>query len=228
VPYLNGGYENSSRVFGPHGWDMPTVNAVYIDGVINDPAAVNWFWSVEIAFPLASLTFNETNVNVPPKMGDYWRINFSRVEWHVTVVNDTYQKIPNIPEDNWVWAPTGVVDIHLPEYWSYLQFSTAKPGRTPPVKDPDWTIRYIAMQLYSAEVDFATANNGTYTTDLAALSAYAPSHTLDGTCTQVPEIVLVNNGLGYMGYIGSLSTNREATINDLRYLLVENNSTRKY
>jgi len=188
--------------------------------VINDPEAVNWYWSVEIAYPLASLAYNESTVNVPPKAGDYWRINFSRVEWHVTVVNNTYQKIPNVPEDNWVWAPTGIVDIHLPEYWSYVQFSTAKPGHTAPIKDPDWTIRYVAMQLYYAEVDFATNNNGTYTTDLELLSAYAPAHTLDGTCTQVPQISLSNNGLSYAGNIGSLTSSREATINNMRYLVV--------
>ena len=36
----------------------------------------------------------------------YWRINFSRVEWHVLKVDGRYQKDPAFPhEDNWVWSP---------------------------------------------------------------------------------------------------------------------------
>lgn len=58
-----------------------------------------------------------------------------------SIVNDEYQKVPNVPEDNWVWQPTGlssnsevlcdclhtrlgVINIHLPERWGIVQFST--------------------------------------------------------------------------------------------------------
>ncbi len=51
--------------------------------------------SVEIAFPLADLALNETHITLPPRTGDRWRINFSRVEWHVTVVGDHYEKVGN-------------------------------------------------------------------------------------------------------------------------------------
>ena len=37
----------------------------------------------------------------PPRVWGLWRINFSRVEWHVQVVDGKYQKSPG-PEDNWV------------------------------------------------------------------------------------------------------------------------------
>ncbi|KAG1688068.1 hypothetical protein DVH05_004384 [Phytophthora capsici] len=62
--------------------------------------------------------------------GDVWRVNFSRVQYELeTVVNaDTnqlqYQKVPDTREDNIVWAPTGVVDIHRPERWGYVFFSS--------------------------------------------------------------------------------------------------------
>ena len=48
----------------------------------------------------------------PPQPGTVWRINFSRVEW-----------TPGNPkEDNWVWSPQGVIDMHVPDRWGYLRF----------------------------------------------------------------------------------------------------------
>lgn len=53
--YYYGGYENSSRVYGTEGWDMqpPLKTGVTIDGELNNVAAHNTAWSVEIALPLA-------------------------------------------------------------------------------------------------------------------------------------------------------------------------------
>ena len=48
-----------------------------------------------------------------PRNHHIWRVNFSRVEWLTK------------PEENWVWAPTGVVDIHHPFRWGYLRFIEA-------------------------------------------------------------------------------------------------------
>lgn len=62
--------------------------------------------------------------------GDVWRVDFSRVQYELeTVVNvDTqqlqYQKVPDKREDNIVWAATGVIDIHRPERWGYVFFSS--------------------------------------------------------------------------------------------------------
>jgi hypothetical protein len=60
--------------------------------------------------------------------GTLWRINFSRVEWDTKAVNGKYVKLKdssgrNLPEHNWVWSPQGVVDMHCPERWAYLQFN---------------------------------------------------------------------------------------------------------
>ena len=53
-------------------------------------------------------------------------MNFSRVEWLVDIIDGKYRKIPreSRPEDNWVWSPQGVIDMHRPERWGYVQFST--------------------------------------------------------------------------------------------------------
>lgn len=110
-PYNDNGYENSTRVYGSSGFDMqpPLQCGAFIEGGINDPKQIDKFWSVEVALPLTGLAVNNT-VEIPPKSGTFWRINFSRVEWHVNVVNDTYVKnpscqscpVPGAPnEDNW-------------------------------------------------------------------------------------------------------------------------------
>jgi hypothetical protein len=179
-PYNNGGYENSSRVFGSAGWDDPGLRtAAKVMGCqINDPSSGPCMgWSVEIAFPLAAISLNNTN-SVPPKKGEYWRINFSRVEWKVHVEGNAYVlgakpgdckcKWPCYPHgcaknpgDNWLWAPLGIVDVHQPERWGYIQFATGAVNATKQVQDPDWLIRSVAMQLYYAELGFADAHNGT-------------------------------------------------------------------
>ena len=85
------GYENSTRVLGDGGWEMqpPLRSAVGIRGPgcrVNDPTTAHLCkgWTVELAMPLAHLAFN-TTAAVPPVPGQsFWRINFSRVEYHVT------------------------------------------------------------------------------------------------------------------------------------------------
>jgi hypothetical protein len=63
-----------------------------------------------------------------PRAGDQWRVTFSRVEWPFRVADGTYVKtvtptreVPH-PEDNWVWSPTGEVNIHIPERWGVVRF----------------------------------------------------------------------------------------------------------
>ena len=45
-------------------------------------------------------------------------------------------RCPNTKEDNWVWSPQGVVDMHRPEYWGIVQFSTRAPGTDSLRPDP--------------------------------------------------------------------------------------------
>ena len=82
------------------------------------------FWSVEIALPIDKVLERSIHPHKKPGHGDYWRINFSRVEWRVLVEDDIYVKDPAFPhEDNWVWSPQGEIAMHLPERWGFLQFS---------------------------------------------------------------------------------------------------------
>ena len=119
-PYRSGGAPLT-------GWELKGLQtAVHVDGALNDPAKGTRRWTVEIAMPWAGLAEVTRGAACPPKAGDTWRINFSRVQWHVDVVDGKYRKRPGLPEDNWVWSPQGVVDMHRPERWGLLHFSEVK------------------------------------------------------------------------------------------------------
>ena len=57
-----------------------------------------------------------------PSSGDRWRVDFSRVEWQHEVIEGKYRKVAGTKEDNWVWSPQGIIDMHRPERWGYVQF----------------------------------------------------------------------------------------------------------
>ncbi len=113
-PYFQGGkYLLSMNISG-------LKSKVYIDGTLNDPRDIDNKWVVEMAIPLKELS-ETLYKRRKPKSGDIWRINFSRVHWDTIIKNGKYYKL-NKPEYNWVWSPTGVVDIHRPDKWGYLFF----------------------------------------------------------------------------------------------------------
>lgn len=113
-PYYQGGtYLNGFDIKGLQ-------NAVHIQGTLNDPSDIDEYWTVEIRIPFKSL-----NVSINKK--SIWRMNFSRVEWlKIDVKDGKYVKQPGTEtsgnEENWVWAPTGVVDIHRPSLWGFVYF----------------------------------------------------------------------------------------------------------
>lgn len=105
-----------------HAWDCKGLqSAVYVDGTLNDPSDVDRGWSIEMALPWKTLA-EAAHRPAPPHPGDTWRMNFSRVEWQRQVVSGQYEKVQGKPEDNWVWCPQGVVDIHIPQRWGYVEF----------------------------------------------------------------------------------------------------------
>ncbi len=103
-PYLTGGKAEN-------GWDIPGLKtAVAVQGTLNQSNDHDRGWTVEIAYPLAAF---QSRQDVPaPAEGTVWRMNFSRVEW----------KAGQPKEDNWVWSPQGVINMHVPDQWGYLRF----------------------------------------------------------------------------------------------------------
>jgi hypothetical protein len=159
-------YRDSGKAI--NAWEILGLKtAVHLDGTLNDPKDRDRGWTIEIAWPWKGLK-ELTSVPVPPTAGDQWRINFSRVEWDVDIVDGKYQKVKGKPENNWVWSPQGVIDMHRPERWGYVQFSKAKPGTEKFRPDPDRLIRDQLHQVYYAQRDYH-AKNGAYTASLEAL-----------------------------------------------------------
>jgi len=102
-------------------WEMPGLRtAVHIDGTLNDPRDRDRGWTLEIAFPWAD--FASRAPVVRPKPGEQWRVNFSRVEWRMNVENGKYAKPAGEKEDNWVWSPQGLIDMHVPDRWGFVRF----------------------------------------------------------------------------------------------------------
>jgi hypothetical protein len=150
-PYRDGGPALNS-------WEIPGLKtAVHINGTLNNSTDTDHGWTVEMAFPWKVLR-EFANRPAPPHDGDEWRINFSRVEWQIDIVDGKYQKVKGKPEDNWVWSPQFVVDMHRPERWGYVQFSRAAPGTAKFVRDPAEPARELLHRLYYLQRAFFGKN----------------------------------------------------------------------
>ena len=151
LPYRDGGHPRDS-------WDIAGLRtAVHVRGTLNNPADRDTGWTVEIAMPWKALG-EFAHRPAPPKRGDQWRINFSRVEWHAETSGTTTRRVPGTKEDNWVWSPQGVVDMHQPEMWGYLQFGgpDEKPSSYRP--DPSRPAEEALMSVYRAQMAFKAAH----------------------------------------------------------------------
>ncbi len=109
-------------------WDIQGLkSAVHIEGTLNDPSDLDQGWTVEIAIPWAVLG-QCAGRPAPPVAGDIWRVNFSRVQWRTRIDQGQYLKLTdeqtgkNLPEDNWVWSPQGLIAMHYPEQWGEVLF----------------------------------------------------------------------------------------------------------
>jgi hypothetical protein len=151
-----------------NGWDIAGLKtAVRVQGTLNDPTDTDTGWTLEIALPWAALK-ECAHRPAPPLHGDQWRVNFSRVEWQVEIVEGAYRKVAGTPEDNWVWSPQGVVDMHRPEQWGYVQFSTEAAGTTSFLPDPAAQVRRQLMQAYYLQRAYYKVH-GQYATDWSEL-----------------------------------------------------------
>jgi len=169
-PYRDGGP-------AVHSWDIQGLKTgVQLMGTLNDPSDRDKAWTVEIAMPFAVLKECIPGKPERPAAGDQWRVNFSRVEYRLDVVDGAYVKAKNpatgqpLPEDNWTWAPQGVVNIHYPEMWGYVQFSSRLPGkgREKFVPRPEDKVKWALRQVYYAERAYEFERSD-FSPDLATL-----------------------------------------------------------
>jgi hypothetical protein len=178
-PYRDGGS-------ALNGFDFRGIeSAVKIKGRLNDPSADNVSWSAEVRIPWKAMAGH--NERTAPHPGGYFRFNLSRVEWRTHVSGGRYVKTTDpatakpYPEYNWVYAPTGVVNIHYPELWAFLYFASPEEKQDdgaltntftiPKIEKVKWELR----KVYYAEREFFE-NNNAFTDDVNALGIVKPDY----------------------------------------------------
>ena len=151
-------------------WDIPgLISKVHVDGTINDPSDMDKGWGVEIAIPWRSLIGNFRS-KTPPKEGETWKVNFSRVHWDTKIEDGKYVKTDS-PEFNWVWSPQGHIYMHFPHFWGLVQFSE-KPSSAEKVKFVDDGLdkmRWALRQVYFRQRNYYFKNER-YTASLKELN----------------------------------------------------------
>jgi len=169
-PYRDGGP-------AVHAWDIQGLKTgVNVMGTLNDPSDRDKAWTVEIALPFAVLKECIPGKPERPAAGDQWRVNFSRVEYRVETDTGAYVKVKDagtgkpLPEDNWTWTPQGVINIHYPEMWGYVQFSLkpAGAGREKFARRADEKVKWALRKIYYAEWAHFYGNSG-FGADIGAL-----------------------------------------------------------
>ena len=179
-PYWDGGSEHSGRIAKPGEEAYFEVQGQktavkMLRGRINQRGMQRASWAVEVA-----LSHKDTQQYLPflsaPKIGDRWRINFSRVEKKGDI-NWTWMQ-------QRVWDPVvskflGKIDMHLPDAWGYVEFSpstedSAKIGEVPCQElmngagDPSWPARLAAMNVYYAQKKY-NEDHHEYANDILTL-----------------------------------------------------------
>lgn len=163
-PYRNGGRPIDA-------WDIKGIKiGTDIQGTLNDPSDTDTSWTVEVAIPWDVLA--EATRGGRPGDGDQWRVNFSRVQWQTDIVDGAYVKRTDpetgrpLPEDNWSWSPQGVINMHFPEMWGFVQFSDQSPKtgevafEWSPAEDYKWLLR----TLYYRQAEYRT-EHGYFSSD---------------------------------------------------------------
>jgi hypothetical protein len=183
--------------------------AVNIEGTLNNPADQDRGWTVEMAIPFRSVTIG--NAARIPRDGDFWRIGFSRVEWDTEIKDGKYVKKKgangrDLPEHNWVWSPQGLINMHYPERWGYLQFSRKPQGEAP----TPFVLPYAEKQkqylwlVYYKQKDYLQ-KNGRYAALLADIGV-SPEPNIEGQgnklvmeATSRQFTATITNGTGIWG-----------------------------
>jgi hypothetical protein len=159
--------------FPLHVWNCEgLLKKVKVNGSINNGKDKDKSWIIEMAIPLRDLSPNQ---KVRPfNNGDFWRVNFSRVEWDTELVNGKYVKLKDPatgkpkPENNWCWSPQGQINMHAPERWGYV-FFVDEASKSVDVKIPDQEAeKRLLWLIYHLEKSFYH-KNGKYTTDASEL-----------------------------------------------------------
>lgn len=164
-PYRDGGIPLSA-------WDIRGLKkGVSVQGTLNDPSDEDEGWTVELALPWSVLAETASEAETPQN-GDRWRMNLTRMQWPVTVVDGAYVQ-DSTNNELVAWSPQmGEGSYHKPERWGIVEFSEAPVGtasdsvRISAHQRIEWALRrlYYRQRTYREQ-------NGSYATSLSALNA---------------------------------------------------------
>lgn len=197
-------------------WDVAGLkSAVIIDGTLNTPHDKDKGWTVEMAIPLKAIKMGfGTKI---PQEGDIWRINFSRVEWDTKIVGNKNIKLTDaegkpLPEHNWVWSPQGIIAMHAPERWGYLQF-TRKDKAVFTMPYAELQKQYLWLIYYRQKEQLANVKS--YAASLNELQIDA-NPSIDGISNQLEMQVLGNHFIATVKAAGkkAIQINDEGLISE--------------
>lgn len=135
-------------------WNLDELkSAIHIDGTLNNPNDIDEGWSIEIAIPMKALVELKGQRSSLPEDGEQWKMGFSRVNWQFDVKNGRYdrKKVEGkyLPEYNWVWSPQLVINMHEPEKWGIVQFTSKNSSEgVKLINDDDLLIKQTAYALF--------------------------------------------------------------------------------
>jgi hypothetical protein len=188
-PYRNGGASNSN-------WDIKGLKkAIYVNGTLNVPGDKDKFWGIELAIPFKSIAGGRTFTMRP---GTIWRMTFARVDRETELVDGKYTRKRNaqggfLPPSYTTWTSQGLVNLHFPERWGYVQFA-AEPNQNPAFLNmEDMKAKLELWKYYYAEQDFKT-KNGKYATSIDQLKQAFP----DVSFTAIPGLKLIGTELQFV------------------------------
>jgi hypothetical protein len=174
-------YRNGAGAF--LGYDMAGLKtAVKVQGTLNNPRDKDSGWTLEMAIPFRSVFVG--NKWRAPHEGELWRLNFSRVEWDAEVEGEAYRVKKNLkgarlPEHNWVWSPQGVINMHYPERWGYLQFTRKDQPTTSFTLPYEERRKQYLWLVYYRQKSYLSQHR-TYASSLKQLGLASPNFAVDG------------------------------------------------
>jgi formylglycine-generating enzyme required for sulfatase activity len=121
--------DNHRNALADGTYDAPNLrHAVQVQGTLNYHHDIDDGWTVEVMVPYSDMLTHNPDMRAPPRRGDLWRLNFSRVQFmHVYTQLFPYL-LPDSPVEDWVWAATFIGDLHIPEMWAKGVFSDLTAG----------------------------------------------------------------------------------------------------
>lgn len=161
---LTSAYRDPHRPFVQFQWNCPGLKlATQVQGTLNNPADTDKGWTVEMAIPRQAIASEWDNYLQANRR---LRVNFSRVEWQHSESQGRYDRKKGadgkyLPEDNWVWTPTGQVAMHMPERWGYVLLAPegADISTLDPMAGDDGVRRFLWMLFYAQEDRWNTAHS---------------------------------------------------------------------